>query len=264
MDVRGIFTQARRPGLLVRVSGGRGGRASLVLVGAHLAPVVVCALLWLVSLSPALDGLTWIPALLGSVFALAAVLWLMMIFGFWGVGINSGQDGGDQFDEFTPGVAIGLGWLRWFVQIVMIGLCFVLVVMMWAGVRWWHLASTPEIDAVPAKAQSMPVPDEWNETDTEDRHPEMGEHNGSHIRAFDVPEGYTYADVTEWFETASWEDSFGTLEDVECSTDIERCTADVVARDGEEMTYSIEVWYQESSIEDLPPSVRINLDYVVP
>lgn len=266
MGIREIVGYARRPGgLLGRLSKGHGGRASLVLIGFHLALVVVCALLWLVSLAPLFDGASWVPGLLGLLVLVGGSLWLMLAFGFWGVGLNSGQDGGDQFeDDFTPGAAIGLGWLRWALQVVTIGLCFILVLMTWAGVRWWHLASTDEIDAVPAKAAAITVPGDWNQTDTVHHEPELGEHNGSYTRSLDLPEGYTYADVREWFGEATWADSFGRLEGTECSTDIEQCTADVVAAEDEEMTYSLEVWYHESSVEALPPSVRITLEYVVP
>lgn len=261
-----LLEYARRPGLLGRLSRGHFGRACLVLVVANLVPVLVVGLLWAIGISPAFDGIFWIPALLASVVYVASVLWLMRAFGFWGVGAASGIDGGDQFEgDFTPGQAFALGWLRWAMQIVMIGVPFVLVAMLWVGVRWWHISPGPEIRAVPDKATDIPVPGDWHETGTTEKRPEWSTHHGSYVRSFDLPDGYTYGDVRAWFSSAPWEETLGRLEEAECSTDIERCTADIAPAPGENLSYSLEVWYNDNSIvEDLPPSLRVKLVYHVP
>lgn len=261
----GILGYFNRPGLLGRLSRGRLWRACLVLVVANLVPVLVCGLLWLIGIQPAFDGIYWIPATLATIVLVAGGLWLLRAFGFWGVGSPSMSDGGDQFDDdFTPMQAFGLGWLRLVMQVVMIGGSFVFVAMLWAGVRWWHFSPSAEMQAVPEKAASIPVPKDWHQTDVVTREPPLAEHHGTHELVFDIPKGDTFGDVQDWFESAPWASSFGRLRDVECKPDIEQCTADVVARDGEEMSYRLEVWYLDSSVTDLPPTVRVDLGYDVP
>lgn len=265
MRLQELIGYARTEGLLHRLSGGHGGRAALVLIGCHLVPAVVCAVLWGVGITPAFDQLYWIPAVVATLVALVGTVWLMMAFGFWGVGLASGHDGGDQYaDDFAPRVAFALGWLRLFIQIVMIGVCFVACASLWVGVRWWHLASTPEIEAVPAKVATIPVPEDWTRTGTVNREPPWADYNGSYTSSFDLPQGYTFSDLEEWFHASEWQSSFGRLSQIECDSDLERCEAEVVAREGEQMSYSLEAWYHVSSIEGLPPSLRITLQYVVP
>lgn len=268
MRIGELMGYAVRPGLLARLSGGRMGRAVLVLVGAYLVPIVLCVLLWVLSQTSTFIGRSWVLAVVASVLALAIVLWLMFAFGFWGVGaasaVRDDLDGGDQLAEFGPERAYALGWVRWLLMVVSIGLSFYFILLMFAGVQWWHLTSTSEIDAVPDKVAAIPAPHSWDETTTDDSPPEWGSYTGHATIDFDVPEDFRYADMEDWVHSDRWGGRFGELEHIECTEEIERCTADIVPRDGEEMRYQMDAVWTESSVAALPPSVRVDVTYFKP
>jgi hypothetical protein len=264
MGIMRWWAGTTRPGLLHRLSGGRGGRAALVLVGSHLGLAAVVALLWFVGLAPVFDGWRWVVAVLASAVYLVGVPWLVTAFGFWGVGVNSGQDGGDQHTDFSPGVAFGLGWLRWALQIVTIGGAFLLLLLIWTDMRWWHLFGDPRVDDLPATAATIPVPQDWTPDGVSEGDRPMGPPQGVYRQDFEVPLDYRYDDLERWFTSADWDGTIGPLRAVECEKDLEDCEAELVPPPGEPASYFVETRFRESSIEGLPPSVTVELHYRSP
>lgn len=256
MNPRELVAYAHKPGLLGRLSGGRVGRAALVLIGTYLVLPVVCVLLWVVGLAPVFARAHWIVAILATVIFLAMLMWVGLAFGFWGTGAYSGRDGGDQFGgDFTPGAATGLGWLRWFMQVVGIGACAIPLVALWSDARWWHLVSRPEIDGLQDRAATMPIPRGWTPTSSvlSATPPGLPQDVYEFEQGFDVPNRYTAAAFKKWLESPRWRASFGALQEIECDRDIGRCEADVTPPPGEDVRFSVELWYA--------PSVRVKLQY---
>ncbi|MFE6508849.1 hypothetical protein ACFVDI_17355 [Nocardioides sp. NPDC057767] len=253
----GILRSLTQPGLLGRLSRGNPKSAPWVLSGVHLLPVAIVVLIWWIGLSPAFDSIHWVPAILATVVAVAVPLPMMYAFGFWGVGAASGQDGGDQFDgDFTPLVAFALGWLRWVLQIVMIGGVMIGTVFIWLDFRPWHFLSSPEIDAMPNKIAAIPIPDDWEESSqpSEDWKKDHTSYTKPHaqLRAyFYAP--VTYKEMTEWVNhTSAWEQSkFGAIDHIECDSSLEWCHAERVPAPGEPREYSLTIsWHEARGVTD--------------
>lgn len=266
MKIRQLWEFVAQPGLLSRLSDGRPRRAALVLIGAHLGALLVLwlllTLIWLVGLSSIFTTVHWIPAVLGTVVFLVIALAMMMAFGFWGTGATSGMDGGDRVeDHFTPGAAAGLGWLRWLMQLVMIMGAALPMFLIWANMRWYHVAPTPEIKELSSRVATMPFPQDWvQEEGTRTDGPFPAEHFGYEVE-HDVPESYRFADLETWMSSPEWKTSFGALQKVRCTAQIEHCTAQVVPAKGAKVTHFLEAWYYDSTIEGLPTTVRMELIY---
>lgn len=256
--VRAGWVWLVKPGRLARLGHGRGGRAALLLIGIFLVPVVACWLIWVIGLIPIFEYARWVPIALVSIVGVAGILGLFFAFGFWGTGANSGQDGGDQFGEFRPLVAFGLGWLRWLMQVVLVGGCLYAWIAVYTDFQVWHLTSTPEIDALPARVASMPVGADWKP-----RHTETGNDgdnpypNGYYQRDFDVPAGYTYARMKTWMSGPAWANSFGALRRPHCDTYGRSCRAEVAGKP----QYSVNAWFIRASYEGDTPEVDLKLTY---
>ena len=260
---RKLWVTISRPGLLGRLSQGRGGRAVLVLIGAFLAPVLLCGLVWLLGLVPVFAYARWIPIGLVVIVGLVSIAVLFAAFGVWGVGANSGQDAGDQFTgDFRPLVAFGLGWLRWFMQIVMIGGIVLAFVAVWTDLRWWRLASTPEIDALPARAATMPVPAAWTPAGTATGDdPDNPYPNGYVERRYDVPAGYTYARMKKWMSGPGWADGLGALQAQRCDSAATHCTAELTPAPGDLPQYTVHAWFTRALSGGDTPGIRLRLTY---
>ncbi|MBC3192192.1 hypothetical protein H7X46_14090 [Pseudonocardia sp. C8] len=267
--------QWARPGLLGRLSKGSTGKAALILVAAHLLLLLVCLGIWYAGLAPVFDRAHWIPAVLVTVVAVAGGTFLMASFGFWGVGAHSGQDGGDQFEgDFSPAAAFGLGWLRWALQIVVIGSVGMLVILTWMNFRPWYILSSPGIDAMPTQVAGMPIPRDWEQSDTEkddDWKRDRAAYTKPHARyeqSYYAPVR-TFAEMERWVsDEAAWKQSrFGAITNVDCDERIERCRADKVPAAGEPEEHFIEVYFSEldgvTDSSDGSPlnSVRVVLYY---
>lgn len=162
-------------------------------------------------------------------------------------------------------MAFGLGWLRWLVQVVSIGACALVLFAIWTDLRWWHLLSTPEIRALPERAATVPVPGDWKLTDSRRSERLPGPPRGSYEQRYRVPDTFTYSDFERWFTSPAWETSFGARQAIECSPRVERCTADVVPPEGDEVTYSVDAWYFASrTYSSLSRSVRVKVHYRSP
>lgn len=203
------FREGSRP--IARLSGGRGGRAALLLVGIHLGVVVVACAIWAAALPLVDPDVRLLPRIAAVVIdvplAFAAMLWL----GGWGVGAASGQGWGENYaDTFRVRTAVGLGFLRWFLQIVMVGVCFLAAVFTWMNARPFVLIGTDEIRSLPGRAERMPVPPEWHLLGTE-KHDDGGipTPNGSYELEYAVPEGTRFDEMRAWLTGSGWDAAFG-------------------------------------------------------
>lgn len=90
-----------------------------------------------------------------------------MRFEFWGTPATIGRGGGEDYvGTFKPLTGFALGWLRWFMQIVLVFIILVPTVMTVENVRSWHLIGTDELDRLPDRAATIPVPADWTLVDT--------------------------------------------------------------------------------------------------
>lgn len=266
MKIAELWSYTKKPGLLGRLSGGSGRRAAIVLAGVNLALPLVLVVIWFVGLAPIFDDWHWVPAVIASAVYLVGAAWLMGAFGFWGVGASSGQDGGDQFGkDFSIVTAFGLGWLRWLVQIVAIGGGLLLVILIWMDLRWWHLFSAPELDALPRQAAAIPIPKDWqlHESDDNADDPPMGKPQRTLRRMYDVPNGYTFDDMRKWVRSTQWA-PFGSLTDVDCMREGGDCTADATPKTAASGEYHVQALYYKSHLDGVPPTVTVYFSYFAP
>lgn len=253
----GFLRYLTQPGLLAKLSRGNPKLAPWVLIGVHLLPVAIVVLIWWIGLSPVFDNIHWIPGILATIIAVAVPLPMMYAFGFWGVGAASGQDGGDQFDgDFTPLVAFGLGWLRWLLQLVMIGGVMVGTILIWLDFRPWYVLTSPEIDAMPSEVAAMPIPPDWEEVgepsdDWKTDHMSYTKPHAQFRAYFYAP--VSYEEMVKWVnDTTAWENSrFGAIDRIDCDASLEWCDAERVPAPGEPREYSLTIsWHETTGVTD--------------
>lgn len=265
-----VVRYVMEPGLLRRLSGGQGKRAALILIGAHVGAMLVTLLMlfliWLVGLAPIFTEARWIPVTLASVVWLVVTFAMLMVFGFWGTPSTGGQGGGYQIeDDFTPGVATGLGWLRWFMQISTFLVSCLALLLIWADMRWYHVVPTPEIEGLPARAAALPFPEDWGEGTGRSIDETFPADVYRYELEFDVPDSYRYADLQKWMSSPEWGESIGALRNVDC--DYGDCEAEVVPHHGGQVAYFVRAEhrdYRANTTEDIPITVRVELRYRVP
>ncbi|WP_141782422.1 hypothetical protein [Nocardioides albertanoniae] len=268
----GLVHYLTQPGLLGRLSRGNPKLAPWILIGVHLLPLAIVVLIWSIGLAPAFDSIHWIPAILATVIAVTIPLPMMFAFGFWGVGAASGRDGGDQFDDdFTPLVAFGLGWLRWLLQLIMIGGIILATILIWMDFRPWHLLSTAEIDAMPEELASMPLPEDWERVgepsdDWKNDHTAYRSPHAQLEESFYAP--VTYGEMKAWVNDSTvWERSeFGPIDAIECDDSLQWCDAERVVQPGEPREYTVTFkWNDTSGVTDSSghplKTVRVELSY---
>lgn len=232
--------------------------------------------IWAFGLLPIFDDLRWIPSWSSVIVGVVLVFGTIMWFGFWGTVSTLGRGHGEEYGEtFPPWTALGLGWLRWLMQIVLVAVVLIPGVFIWLDVRAWHVLGTDELRSLPDDAAAIPVPDDWalvstRSTDvglsgiadwTDGRHP-----NGRVTQTFEVPPTYTFDDLKEWFESDAWIDTsdgeaFGAIEIEGCRAEQMRCAARRTPPPGEHPEYFV------SAILELPvsewdePEVEVHLSY---
>jgi hypothetical protein len=261
---------------LSELSGGSGRRAAGIIVAAHLAPAPVMLAIWAFGLLPIFDDLHWIPAWIAIAFGIVSVLGLIRWFGMWGTMATGLADHGEEYMEtFSPGVGYGLGWLRWFMQIVAVFVVFILGLMTWTNVRAWHVFGTDELRALPDRAAAIPVPDDWTLTDTEATGfglaefvtwPEGREPHGVVEQTFEVPSAYTFDDLRQWLESPDWADdpdgdAFGAIEREGCKADQTRCDVRLIPPAGAQPEYFIRASLDEPSSDVDEAEVEVRLSY---
>lgn len=259
---------------LATLSGGSGRRAAAILVVAHLVPGVVGLGLWAFGLLPIFDDLRWVPIALVSVYAVGITLFLFLRFGFWGTPATFGRGGGEDLEEtFSAGVGFGLGWLRWFMQAVLVFVLLIPVFMTLGNVRWWQVAGADVLDELPTRFDSIPVPDDWTLVDSKKTEtgipgfmdgPEGPEVEGWVERRYEVPSSYTFDDLRAWLTGPVWEegdDAFGAIDVQSCRSASTNCTAQVVPPAGAEPEEFVRAWLSESSSDGYAAEVRVRLTY---
>lgn len=131
-----------------------------------------------------------------------------------------------------------------------------IVLLIWADVRWHHVFSSPEIDRMPARAATMPIPQGWTLETAGRRDDSFPEEVYEYEQSFDVPEPYGFSRLAEWMSSSEWEASFGALQAVECDVQLEVCQAEVVPPPGEKVTYLVEASHRSGT-------VRVDLEHPV-
>jgi hypothetical protein len=245
--------------LLSGWSGGGAGRAAAVLIVANLGAVVLAWAGWALFLLPAFSDARLLPSIVMWAFAVVVSMTLLVKLGFWGMVATRGVGHGEHLQGFTPGKALGLGLLRWALQIVMISGVFAAAVVTTVDLRWWHVFGTAEIRGLPDRVAAVPIPDDWEPTSSEvgddggNHHPNM-----RHWLTYDVPAAYTFDDLKAWLSSPAWTDrpdgrSFGAIRVVGCDAEQQACRAQLVPPDGEEPEYF--VYVQRSDPSGADPAV---------
>lgn len=262
---------------LAKLSRGSGLRAAGILLIAHLVPGLGSWAIWLLGLLPIFDGLHWIPATLAFAYLLVAAVVIFRAFGIWGTVMTGARSYGEDYEQtFSPRVGIGLGWLRWFLQIVLVFVMFIPTAMTAVNIRWWHLAGTEELDALPARAATIPVMTDWERTSIEasetgipefTKTTEEGpEPSGFVEQRYAVADSFTFEDLKSWLEGPEWTapptgEAFGAIEIDVCRPESEWCDARVVPPKGKHAEYFIRAQFRESTSEHRAPEVVVRLRY---
>ena len=63
---------------------------------------------------------------------------------------------------FSAGGVFVLTWLHWFVLVGTGVAGMLMVAMVWADLRWYHVVGSPEIDGLRDRAMAMPIPADWS------------------------------------------------------------------------------------------------------
>jgi hypothetical protein len=261
---------------LSELSGGSGWRAGGIIVLAHLAPAPVMLAIWVVGLHSIFDDARWIPAWIALIAGSVMVVGLIGRFGMWGTPASGNRDHGEDYmDTFGTRLGFGLGWLRWFMQIVLVAVVLVPGLMTWTDVRAWHLLGTDELRALPERAAAIPVPDDWVLVETESTGfglaefvdwPDGREPHGSVEQRFEVPSDFTFDDLKGWVASPDWAedpegDPFGAVELESCDTDTMRCDARLVPPPGEQPEHFVRATLHEPATELGEPEVEVLLTY---
>lgn len=225
--------------------------AALALVGAHLAVLLLVLLVWLLGLAPVFDGVHWIPAVLATAALVVGVAVVFVKLIPWA----------HQYEKvFSEGGVFVLSWLHWF-AIVATGVAGILMVaMVWADVRWIHLAGDPAIDGLRDRAAEMPIPSDWSLDEAEETNDGFPADVYEYEQSFDVPQTYEFSQMADWLASPEWETSFGALRDIECD-DSGRCRADVVPQGAQAPVYVIVATYRRSDLAPSTPTVDVDLQY---
>lgn len=261
---------------LGELSGGSARRAAAIIVVAHVAPVLVMLAIWAIGLLPVFDDLRWIPAWTAVVVGIGLLLGMFKWFGFWGTpATHDVGHGEDLMDSFGVGIGFGLGWLRWFMQLVLVTVVLIPGMMTWTDVRGWHLFGTDELRELPDRAAAIPIPNDWVLVESEAAGfgvtelvtwPEGREPNGYVEQTFEVPSDYTFDDLKQWVNSPAWADdpdgdSFGAIEIEECDTNGTRCDVRLVPPAGAQPEHFVRARLHEASSDFDETEVEVRLSY---
>lgn len=261
---------------LGELTGGSSRRAAGVLVATHLAPAPVMLGIWAVGLLPVFDDLRWIPAVLSVVVGLVMVLALFLRFGFWGTPSTGMSDQGEEYmASFSPVAGFGLGWLRWFMQIVAVFIVVMGCLFIYGDARAWHVFGTDELRSLAERADAIPVPEDWRLVDTEasgfgitgiSGWPAARDPEGFVKRTFEVPSTYTFDDLKQWVESPDWADdpdgnAFGAVEVEGCDTDQASCEVHLVPPAGEQPEHFVSARLREPTRYADHGEVEVRLTY---
>ncbi len=236
---------------LRRVSRGSVGLAALALVGAHLVVLLLVLLVWLLGLAPVFDDIHWIPAVLATVVFIVgmAVVFTKLI--PWA----------HQYERvFSDSGVFLMSWLHWFLIVATAVVGMLMVALVWADLRPYHLFSTPEIDGLGDRAAEMPIPADWTLDEAGERDNGFPADVYEYEQSFDVPQSYEFSQMADWLSSPEWEQSFGALRDIECD-DSGWCQAEVVPQDAGDPVYTVVATYRRSELAGSTPTVDVDLQY---
>lgn len=236
---------------LRRVSRGSVGLAALALVGAHLVVLLLVLLVWLLGLAPVFDDVHWIPAVLATVVFVVAMAVVFTTLIPWA----------HQYEKvFSDSRVFVMSWLHWLMIIGTAVVGMLMVALVWADLRWYHLISTPEIDGLGDRAAAMPIPADWSREEAGESNDGFPAEVYEYEQSFDVPQAYEFAQMADWLASPEWEASFGALRDIECD-DSGGCRAEVVPQEAQDPVYVIVATYRRSDVAGSTPTVDVDLQY---
>jgi hypothetical protein len=231
----------------------RAGRAAVILVVSHVLIGLGGWLLWAFGWLPIFDHVRFVPVVLVTAYSLVLTIGILLRFGFWAVSVVGGF--GERYTEtFSTGRGIALGLVRLLSQLGLVLILLPPVMMTIFNMRWWHVAGTDELDALPARAATIPVPADWspvtgldNESRTgllafmEEDSPEGTAPEGFVQRAYTVPNGTTAEDLRTWMTSDAWTETgaFGELAIEECDSSRPSCDAHLVPPTGSQPEYFV-------------------------
>lgn len=248
-------------------SSGGALRAAAILVVANLGAVALAWAGWALFLLPAFYDDRLLPSIVMWAFAVVVSVTLLGTLGFWGMVATRGVGHGEHLAAFPPRTALGLGLLRWALQLVMISGVFAAAVVTTLDLRWWHVAGTDEIRALPDRVAALPIPDEWELTSAE-KGDDGGNHhpNMRHWLTYDVPASYTFDDLSAWLADPAWADapdgaSFGAIRVVSCDAGQQECSAQLVPPSGEPVEHFVRVARSDPPYDGAPAEVDVQVTY---
>ena len=248
---------------LYRLSRGRALRAALIMLVAFIAPLPLAWAGWALGLAPVFDHARWVPI---TLVAALGILTMGALFHFFGIGASDESFGvgyGEQYGEF--GVAgIGLWIERLVLQVVAVGSCFLALAFACVNARWFNLFPTAEMQSLPARAATMPVPADWRLTSTE--HGDAGDvkvPNAYRDQRYAVPAPLTLDDLRAWLSGPGWASRpdgrpFGALQVERCSPDTAACHAHLVPDAGRQPEFFVTASLTGT---DAAPEVTVRVAY---
>ncbi len=237
---------------LKRVSRGSVALAALALVGAHLLVLLLVLLVWLVGLASVFDDVHWIPAVVATAVLVVGVAVVFVKLIPWA----------HQYEKvFSGGGVFVLSWLHWIMLIGTAAVGILMVAMVWADVRWFHLVGSPEIDGLQERASTMPIPADWSLDEAEETDDGFPAEVYQYEQSFDVPQSYEFSQMADWLSSAEWESSFGALRDIECDEESGRCRAEAVPQEAGDPAYVVVATYGPATGGGSTPTVDVDLQY---
>ncbi|MDQ6522562.1 hypothetical protein RB608_03075 [Nocardioides sp. LHD-245] len=242
--MRDPYGRRRRP--LARLSGGRPGRAALILVGSYVAALPVAWAGWVLGQAPAFDDARPAAYALVGALGLATVGTLVLVFGSWpmptGVGLRLSRGYGERYDSFGSPAGFRLGLLRTVLQFVVTGSCLAAFLLAMLDIRWFNIVPTAEMRGLPDRAAAMPVPDDWRLTRTEEGvDDDVKVPNAYVLQVYDVPDSVA---LRAWLSAPTWADdpdgrSFGAIRVEHCDEDGESCSAHLMPPAGQQPEFFV-------------------------
>ena len=231
---------------------------------AFVVPLPLAWAGWALGLAPVFDHARWVPI---ALVALIGALTLGTLFHVFGVGASDESFGvgyGEQYGAFGLVAGIGLWVWRLLLQLVAVGSCFLALAFVCVNARWFNLFPTAEMESLPARAATMPVPAGWRLTSTE--HGDAGDvkvPNAYRDQRYAVPAPVTLDDLRAWLAGPGWASSpdgraFGALLVERCSSLTSACTAHLVPPAGRQPEFIVTA---TSTGTDAAPEVTVRVAY---
>jgi len=231
-----LYTKPTKNFNIYEASGHSASKAAYILIIAHILPPIILTGIWLISTIPYLESLSFFGLIIKALGLLSLLLGILFVtmsfaaFGFWGTVITSGRGSdNDSLEYFSPGKGYMLGWLRWLLQLVMIGGMLFPILLTANNIRMWQVLPNPENRiGLTAKTVQLPakVPAEWKLKYAKNGPSDWPASDSfSYSMTYTLPEDSEFTQVKDWVTTANWQEVFGSpVRKTVCDVDIEDCT----------------------------------------